>query len=130
MISNESIIEKIRLSRINRGFSQENMADMLNISTTAYGDIERGKTELTIPRLLKIGQILSIELADLLNIESKNDTLIQLENEKNKIEIEKLRLEVNYWKDKFERAILIESFRLIKQQQEQIERPRIGFQIN
>jgi XRE family transcriptional regulator, regulator of sulfur utilization len=130
MISNENIIEKVRLTRLNRGLSQENMADMLHISTTAYGDIERGKTELTIPRLLKICQILGVELTELLDLESKNDAFIQLENEKNKIENEKLRLEVNYWKDKFERAVLTETFRIIRQQQEQIERPKIGFQIN
>lgn len=130
MINNEIIIEKVRMSRLNRGFSQENMADMLNISTTAYGDIERGKTELTITRLLRICQILSINISELFDSVSKNDALIQLENEKLKIENEKLRLEVNYWKDSFERILMAETVRVIRQQQEQIERPRIGFQIN
>jgi len=42
--------EKIRQARLLKGYSQENMAELLQISTTAFGDIERSKTELTINR--------------------------------------------------------------------------------
>ena len=46
--------EKIRQARLLKGYSQENMAELLQISTTAFGDIERSKTELTINRAQKI----------------------------------------------------------------------------
>jgi DNA-binding XRE family transcriptional regulator len=35
--------DKIRQIRLMKVFSQENMANMLGISNTAYGDIERNK---------------------------------------------------------------------------------------
>ncbi|RYY39087.1 XRE family transcriptional regulator, partial [archaeon] len=38
--------------------SVENMADLLGLSTTAYGDIERGKTDLTLSRLSQIATVL------------------------------------------------------------------------
>ncbi|MFN3850086.1 MAG: helix-turn-helix domain-containing protein [Spirosomataceae bacterium] len=129
MIQPENIAEKIRLTRIQKGLSQENMADMLSLSTTAYGDIERNKTELTILRLLRIAQVLDMDFKDLLGIESKNDAFLNLENEKLKIENEKLRLEINHLKDKFEKALLYEALRGMRQQQEQAERPKIGFQL-
>lgn len=129
MIQPENIAEKIRLTRIKKGLSQENMADMLKISTTAYGDIERNKTELTIPRLMRIAQVLDLGFAELMGIETKNDAFLSLENEKLKIENEKLRLEINHLKDKFEKALLYEVIRGIRQQQDQPERPKIGFQL-
>ena len=61
--------EKIRQIRLTKGFSQENMADMLGISTTAYGDIERNKTELTISRATEIAKVLGIGIIDLMDIE-------------------------------------------------------------
>ncbi len=64
----ESIPEKIRLIRLNKGLSQENLADMLGVSTTAYGDIERGRTELTLSKIENLAKILEVELSELLGI--------------------------------------------------------------
>lgn len=58
--ANRGPAEKIRLQRLQRGLSQENMADLLNLSTTAYGDIERGKTDLTLSRLTQIATVLDV----------------------------------------------------------------------
>jgi XRE family transcriptional regulator, regulator of sulfur utilization len=63
------LAEKIRLYRLQKGLSQENMADMLGLSTTAYGDIERGRTELSVSRLESIAQLLEVSIADLMGIE-------------------------------------------------------------
>ena len=52
--------EKIRLQRLAKKYSQEYMAFMLEISQAAYSKIERDETELTIQRLLDIGEILEI----------------------------------------------------------------------
>lgn len=38
--------DKIRSLRMIKGYSQENMADILGISSIAYGDIERNKTDV------------------------------------------------------------------------------------
>lgn len=122
-----SLGEKIRQIRQKNGFSQENMADMLGISTTAYGDIERNKTDLTVNRAKEIAKILNISYLELLGLDFSelNHSLekTNLENEKLKIENEKLQLEVRYWREKFEKLALNEVYRMLQQQ----ERQSIGF---
>lgn len=119
--------EKIRKARLLKGYSQENMADFLQISTTAYGDIERNKTELTISRANKIAEVLSINILELLGEEiitpkvlaNTEDQIEQLKDE-----IEKLKKESDYWRGKFEERVLLEAYRLIQNQQ---QREKIGF---
>ena len=131
--------EKIRLQRLQRGLSQENMADLLNLSTTAYGDIERGKTDLTLSRLTQIAQVLDVAPLTLLTdeaipaqvIEEKPDALVshELETlrlmvEKQQVELDKLRLETDYWKRKYDDRIAMEVLRSMGVEQ---TRERIGF---
>lgn len=82
---------KIRKIGLDKGFSQENMADILGISTTASGDIERNKTELTISRVTEISRILNISIVDLLDIETHPVDFslekLQLENNKLKADL-------------------------------------------
>lgn len=120
------INENIRLLRLQRGYSQENMADLLHLSTTAYGDIERGKTDITLSRLEQIAQVLGVDSASLLLPPSPpavsqqafeavpvthqatptpDMSAIQLLLEKQQLEIEKLTLEVENWKRRYERAV-------------------------
>ena len=58
--------EKIRGIRLLKNLSQENMATMLGISRVAYGDIERGKTDISDSRLTQIAEALKVEPADIL----------------------------------------------------------------
>lgn len=131
--------EKIRLQRLQRGLSQENMADLLNLSTTAYGDIERGKTDLTLSRLSQIAQVLGVSPLTLLTdeaipaqvIDEKSaDTAnheletLRLTVEKQQVELDKLRLEADYWKRKYDDRIAMELFRSMGVEQ---KRERIGF---
>lgn len=132
-----TIEEKIRLQRLQRGFSQENMADLLGLSTTAYGDIERGKTELTLSRLNQIAGVLNLSPVALLSddavavqvVQDDNETerereTLQLTVEKQQLEIDKLRLEADYWKRKYDERIAMEVLRSIGVEQ---TRERIGF---
>lgn len=66
-----NIGEKIRKIRDLKGFSQENMADMLGLSLPAYADIERGKKEVTLSRLEKIAEKLGVTLNDVLNFDDR-----------------------------------------------------------
>jgi XRE family transcriptional regulator, regulator of sulfur utilization len=120
--------EKIRYSRLKKGYSQENMADFLGISTSAYGDIERNKTELTLSRAKKLSSILKMSILELIGEEifmpkvmeeSENDELEKLKKEANT-----LRSEANYWREKFEQQILNEAYRIL---QGQYQREKIGF---
>lgn len=126
--------ERIRLARLQRGLSQENMADLLGLSTTAYGDMERGKTELTLSRLAQIADVLQTTVVDLIadspvaiepTIIAPNE-LEQLRNtvEKQQLELDKLRLETEYHKRRYDERIALELAWAIGQKQ---ERPKIGF---
>jgi len=61
--------EKIALIRTFKGPTQEEMAEKLHMSTTGYAKIERGETQLKIPRLEKIVAVLGIELKDFLSFD-------------------------------------------------------------
>ena len=65
-----NLSEKITQIRLQKGLSQENMADMLGLSTTAYGDLERGRTELSVSRLENIAKLLDVPLPELLGFDS------------------------------------------------------------
>lgn len=111
-----------------KGFSQENMADMLEISTTAYGDIERNKTELTITRATEIAKVLGVSIVDLLEVELHpvdfSMEKLQLENEKLKAEVEKWQMAAAYWHEKYENRFVGNTMRVIT---EEPERRKIGF---
>lgn len=122
----KTIVEQIRLFRLQRGLSQENMADSLGISTTAYGDIERGKTDLTLSRFYQIAAIFGVNSGSLLG----EDTSIQqeiklLELEKLQVENEKLRIENQYLKEKLAGRVIVD---LVREKIDTLkERQRIGF---
>ncbi len=128
-----NIGEKIRQARLQKGFSQENMADMLGISTTAYGDIERNKTELTIVRATEIASLLKLNILELMGVELQPTGFslekLQLENEKLRAEAEKWQLAAHYWREKFEQQRLLgDLLRLGTQQTQPLEeRKKIGF---
>lgn len=56
----KSLIEKIIAIRKKKGYSHEYMGYKLNISQVAYSKIEKGETRLSVERLYRIGQILSV----------------------------------------------------------------------
>ena len=60
------VAEKIRLLRLQRGLSQQNIADELNLTVPAYSNIERGVTEVNLSRLSAIALILGTTPIELL----------------------------------------------------------------
>ena len=131
-----TVSSQIRLLRQQKGYSQENMADMLGLSTTAYGDIERGKTDPTLSRLQQIATALGTTATQLLSGETppleelypaevvhQVETLKSAQERKDR-EIEKLRMEVAYWKRKAEEMALVEVVRTVISP---TDRNRIGF---
>lgn len=62
--------EKIRLMRELNRWSQENMAEKLAISAGGYAKIERGETQLNLPRLEQIAAIFKVDVWDLLKSNS------------------------------------------------------------
>jgi XRE family transcriptional regulator, regulator of sulfur utilization len=146
-----SLTETIRLHRLRRGLSQENMADLLNLSTTAYGDIERGKTDLTVSRLLQIADLLEVSPADLLTgnaallaapapVETLTAEVVPTTSAPasgvdvtqqllamQQLEIEQLRREAEHWKRRSEERGLSDLARTLQSLTQPQPRERIGF---
>lgn len=61
-----SIGERVRVQRLIKGYSQEYMAFMLDISQAAYSNLERNETEMTIRRVFEIAEIFQISAYELM----------------------------------------------------------------
>jgi transcriptional regulator with XRE-family HTH domain len=64
--------EKIKKLRELRNYTQQYLADELDISLSGYGKIERDQTEITLVRLTKICSILEVDLHALLHFNGDN----------------------------------------------------------
>lgn len=67
-----NINEKIRKIRETKAWSQEQMAEKLNMSLNGYAKIERGETKLYLDKLEQIAQILDIDIVELIQSGEKN----------------------------------------------------------
>jgi len=64
--------EKIRFMRQLQGWSQEDMADKLEMSVSGYAHIERGETDVQLSKLEKIAKVFGVDLLELLTFGEKN----------------------------------------------------------
>ena len=58
----DNIAYRIRKLRENKDYTQQNMADELGLSHSAYSKIERGQTDPSVGRLTEIAKILEVEV--------------------------------------------------------------------
>ena len=58
--------DKIRSVRERFNWTQEDMAEKLNMSISGYSKIERGETKVNIQRLQQIAEVLNINVFDLI----------------------------------------------------------------
>lgn len=97
--------EKIRVMRDIRKWSQEEMAEKMNMSLNGYARIERGETKLTLDKLEKIATIFGIDVLELmqtankgicflLNDSADNNNINYYGSEEPNLEIEKLKLTI------------------------------------
>ena len=61
------VSERIRILRLSKNLSQQNLADELDITVAAYSNIERGKADITVTRLYKIAKIFGMDVLELLS---------------------------------------------------------------
>lgn len=106
----------IRRIREQKGFSQEYLADMLDISQASYARLESEETKITVERLSKIAEILEVSILDFFN----NDRFVihnqNYDNAYGNAYVQNLTIE-----NKEATAKLIESYELrIKEKDEQI----------
>jgi len=74
--------EKIRLLRKNRDLTQENVAELLKMSHSAYAKMERGETDMTLKKLDQVAQVFGIQAVDILQIGQSQ----KIENSSNKLD--------------------------------------------
>ncbi len=58
--------EKLRELRTRKGWTQENVAEMLEMSVSNYSNIEQGKTQVSIPKLAQMAEKLYYDLIELM----------------------------------------------------------------
>jgi transcriptional regulator with XRE-family HTH domain len=68
-----SVNEKIRSIREAKGLTQEQVAEKLGISSSVYGDIERGENDPKLSKLKKIAEAFEIELSELVDLTDKGN---------------------------------------------------------
>jgi transcriptional regulator with XRE-family HTH domain len=71
---NKSIGERIRHFRMEKGYSQEFVANKLHLTQQAYAVIEKNPERASFSRLKEISEILTVDIGVLLGI-LENDTL-------------------------------------------------------
>lgn len=60
---------KIRRIRELKGFSQENVAQELGMSVNGYGKIERNEVSISYDKLLKISEVLNVDLESIIGFD-------------------------------------------------------------
>lgn len=63
--------ERIKFFRNLKGWTQEDMAEMLDMSVTGYGNIERGDTNVSLQKLKEVAKVLGVELQELFSSSGK-----------------------------------------------------------
>lgn len=107
-----SVNEKIRKVRESKAWSQEQMAEKLNMSLNGYAKIERGETKLYLDKLEQIAQVFDIDVIELMQSDGKN-ICFQIESPLGSvyqgvgetqlsIEIERLKLALSHANEKEE----------------------------
>ena len=64
--------EKLKIMRLFKDLTQEEMAEKLGYSLNGYTKIERGETDVTIGKLEKIAEAIGIDLQKLLGMNDSN----------------------------------------------------------
>lgn len=68
--------DRLRLVRVSKGMSQENVAKALNITVGAYSKIERGVTKLSLNRLADLANIFDLDLNEFIRyLNGEQETL-------------------------------------------------------
>lgn len=107
-----SVNEKIRKIREAKDWSQEQMAEKLDMSLNGYAKIERGESKIYLDKLEQIAQVFDIDVIELMQSDGRN-ICFQIESPLGSvyqgggetqllIEIERLKLALSHAREKEE----------------------------
>ena len=105
-----SVNEKVRKIREAKDWSQEQMAEKLDMSLNGYAKIERGESKIYLDKLEQIAQVFDIDVIELMQSDGRN-ICFQIESPLGSvyqgggetqllIEIERLKLALSHANDK------------------------------
>jgi transcriptional regulator with XRE-family HTH domain len=72
LYSTMNVGERIKKLRELKNFTQQHMAQELNLSLSGYGKIERNETDISISKLEKISAILGVDINTILSFDEKH----------------------------------------------------------
>jgi transcriptional regulator with XRE-family HTH domain len=75
----KAIGRRIKLLRKETRLTQKKMAVRLDMTTNTYERIERGITVLSVPRLMKIADVLNVNVSEILNAVPNSSVIATLE---------------------------------------------------
>ena len=75
----KSIGRRIKSLRKDTRLTQSKMAVRLDMTTNTYERIERGITVLSVPRLMKIADVLNVNVSEILNAVPNSSVIATLE---------------------------------------------------
>ena len=75
----KAIGKRIKSLRKDTRLTQSKMAVRLDMTTNTYERIERGITVLSVPRLLKIAEVLNVNVSEILNAVPNSSVIATLE---------------------------------------------------
>jgi transcriptional regulator with XRE-family HTH domain len=75
----KSIGKRIKSLRKETRLTQSKMAVRLDMTTNTYERIERGITVLSVPRLMKIADVLNVNVSEVLNAVPNSSVIATLE---------------------------------------------------
>lgn len=59
-------MQKIRDIRLQKGMTQQQLADKLGVKQCTVSDYETGRVDLTLPKLVRIAEALGVTIYDLI----------------------------------------------------------------
>jgi transcriptional regulator with XRE-family HTH domain len=71
---------RIRKLREDKGITQELLANSLEITQSNYGRLEKDDKRLTVPKVIKIAEVLNVSISQIFNKQS-NKVIHQIHNE-------------------------------------------------
>ncbi|MDD3686987.1 MAG: helix-turn-helix transcriptional regulator [Bacteroidales bacterium] len=97
-----TILENIRTIREIKGFSQEAMAEKMNITQPKYARFERGATKTDLEMIYKTALVLGVEVIDLITYPKKYVDISTITDSENEV---KAVLQIELKKEKKEQVL-------------------------
>ncbi len=90
IMNTQDIVKRLVSVRKERGYTQAEMAEKLNITQVQYGRYESGKSDLSLTKFIELLKILDINIADFSDEENKSKEEVLAFIEKQKQNLKKL----------------------------------------